>query len=209
MAHEKGLLVAADGAHAIGMLDLDMHDLGVDFYATSPYKWLGAPTGCGLLYMRKEAQKKIWPTIASSGWDDGDGASRFETLGQRADPLIFGLSEALDFQNIIGKRRIERRIKAMSAYLKQELAKIKRVRLHTNRDAYLSGGLTAFSMKGIEPRRIVDFLREKYNIVIRTIGREKDQTLGVRVSTHIFISFKEVDMLLEGIRRLDRIAGPA
>jgi selenocysteine lyase/cysteine desulfurase len=206
MAHDAGILVLADSAHGIGMLDLDLHKIGVDFFATSPYKWLGAPTGCGVLYMKKESQKNIWPTIATSGWDQGDGASRFETLGQRADPLIFGLNEALDFQNIIGRKRIERRIKAMALYLKQELSKIKRVRLHTNMDPYLSGGLTAFSMKGVDPQHIVDFVREKYNIVIRTIGREKDNTQGVRVSTHIFVSFKEVDMLLEGIRRLDRIA---
>ncbi len=69
MAHKKGVLVVADGAHAIGMLNLNMKDMGIDFYATSPYKWLGAPTGVGVLYVKKEVQDKLWPTIASSGWD--------------------------------------------------------------------------------------------------------------------------------------------
>lgn len=202
MAHEKDILVAADSAHGIGMLDLDMKELGIDFFASSPYKWLGAPTGCGLFYVRKEAQEKLWPTIATAGWDYYKTAQKFETLGQRADPLVFALGEALDFQNIIGTDRIERRIKSMAGYLKQELKKIKGVRLHTNEDPYLSGGLTAFSIKGVKPEKIVNYLREKYNIVIRTIGREKDNTRGVRVSTHIFVSFKHVDMLLEGIKRL-------
>lgn len=205
MAHEKGILVAADSAHGLGMLNLNMKELGVDFFASSPYKWLGAPTGCGLFYVRKEAQEKLLPTIATSGWDKYENAQKYETLSQRADPLMFALGEALDFQNIIGRERIERRIKAMSTYLKGELKKIRGVRLHTNEDPYLSAGLTAFSIEGIKAEKIVNYLREKYNIVIRTIGREKDNTRGVRVSTHIFVTFKHVDLVLEGIKRLCKI----
>jgi len=184
------------------MLNIDVKELGVDFFASSPYKWLGAPTGCGLLYIRKEVQDRIWPTIASSGWDTRRGARKFETLGQRSDPIIFALGEAIDFQNIIGKGRIERRIKTLAGYLKKELSKIPGVKIHTPLDPYISGGLTAFSVKGLEPEKIVNYLREKYNIVIRTIGRKEDVTYGVRISTHIYISFKHIDLLLEGIRHL-------
>ena len=204
MAHEKDVLVLADSAHGIGMLDLNMKELGIDFFAASPYKWLGAPTGRGLLYVRKEAQDKLWPTIASSGWDRHQSARKFETLGQRADALTIALGEALDFQNAVGKERIERRIKTLAGYLKRELKEIPGVKLHTSQDPYLSGGLTAFSVEGVEPRKIVNFMREKYNIVIRTIGNRKMGTYGVRVSTHIYVSFKHVDMFLEGLRHLVR-----
>ena len=202
LAHKNGILLLADSAHGLGMLNIDVKELGVDFFASSPYKWLGAPTGCGLLYIRKELQDRIWPTIASSGWDTRRGARKFETLGQRSDPIIFALGEAIDFQNIIGKGRIERRIKTLAGYLKKELSKIPGVKIHTPLDPYISGGLTAFSVKGLEPEKIVNYLREKYNIVIRTIGRKEDGTYGVRVSTHIYISFKHIDLLLEGIRHL-------
>ena len=204
MAHEKGVLILADSAHGIGMLDLNMEELGVDFFASSPYKWLGAPTGIGLFYVRKEAQDKLWPTIASSGWDSRESARKYETLGQRADALAIALGEAVDFQNAIGKERIERRIKALAGYLKKELKKIPGVKLHTSQDPYLSGGLTAFSVEGVEPRKIVNYIREKYNIVIRTIGNRKAGTYGVRVSTHIYVSFKHINMLLEGIKHLVR-----
>lgn len=202
MAHEKGVLVLADSAHGLGMLNLNMEELGIDFFAASPYKWLGAPTGVGLLYVRKEIQDKLWPTIASSGWDRYKSARKYETLGQRADALIIALGEAVDFQNAIGRERIERRIKALAGYLKRELSKIPGVRLHTSKDPYISGGLTAFSVEGVESRKIVNFLREKYNIVIRTIGRKERGTYGVRISTNIYISFKDIDMVLEGIRHL-------
>lgn len=204
MAHEKGVLVLADSAHGIGMLNLNLKELECDFFASSPYKWLGAPTGIGLLYMRKEAQDKLWPTIASSGWDSYKGARKFETLGQRADALTVALGEAVDFQNVIGRERIERRIKSLAGYLKQELNKIAGVKLHTSMAPYISGGLTAFSVEGVEPRKIVDYLREKYNIVVRTIGNKEAGTHGVRISTHIYISFKHIDMVLEGIKHLVR-----
>jgi selenocysteine lyase/cysteine desulfurase len=202
MAREKGVLVLADSAHGIGMLDLDMKDLGVDFFATSPYKWMGAPTGVGVLFVRKEVQKELWPTIASSGWYTGKGARKFETLGQRADALTIALGEAIDFQNAIGRSRIERRIKALASYLKRELKTIPGVRLHTSEDPYISGGLTAFSIEGVDHLKVVDYVREKYNIVIRTAGSKEKGTYGLRVSTPIYVNYKHVDMLLEGIAHL-------
>jgi selenocysteine lyase/cysteine desulfurase len=202
IAHQNDILLLADSAHGLGMLDLDMKALGADFFTSSPYKWLGAPTGCGLMYVREEAQDRLWPTIASTGWDSDQTARRFETLGQRADPIMIALGEAIDFQAMIGKERIERRVKSLASHLKTGLEEIDGVRLHTSQDPYLSGGLTAFSMEGVEPERIVDYLREKYNIVVRTIGSEETGTRGVRVSTHIFVTLKDVDMLLEGVQHL-------
>ncbi len=204
MAHKKDILVVADSAHGMGMLNLNMKKLGVDVFTSSPYKWCGAPTGLGLLYVRKEAQDKIWPCIASSGWDNDKSALKFETLGQRADPLFFALDEAMDFQNAIGRSRIDRRVKSLAAHLKKGLKSIPKVRLHTSTDPYLSSGLTAFSVQGVDPDKIVNYLREKYNLVIRTIGRDRDNTSGVRVSTHMYLSTKHVDMVLEGVDILAR-----
>jgi selenocysteine lyase/cysteine desulfurase len=202
MAHEKGVLVLADSAHGIGMLALNMRDLGVDFFATSPYKWMGAPTGVGVLYVRRDVQDRLWPTIASSGWDTYEDARKFETLSQRADAIIVALGEAVDFQNAIGKQKVEKRIKALAGYLKRELKQIPGAKLHTSEDPYISGGLTAFSIEGVEPRKIVDFVRGRYNIVVRTVGSRDKGTYGIRVSTPIYVTFKHVDHLLEGIRHL-------
>jgi len=202
LAHDKGLLIMADSAHGIGMLDLDMKALGIDFFASSPYKWLGAPTGVGLLYVRKEALGKVWPTVVSSGWETVQRAAKLDPSGQRSDAFIFALDEALNFQNRIGRSRIERRIKVLAGRLKQELGKTPGVKVHTPVDPYLSAGLTAFSLDGAEPAKLVDYLREKYNLVIRTMGSREAGTYGVRVSTPIYISTREVDMVVEGVRTL-------
>jgi isopenicillin-N epimerase len=202
LAHDKGLLILADSAHGIGMLDLDMKALGIDFFMSSPYKWLGAPTGVGLLYVRKEALDKVWPTIVSSGWDTIPSARKLDPQGQRSDALLFALDEAMNFQTRIGKSRIERRIKVLAGRLKQEVEKLPGVKLHTPSDPYLSAGLTSFSLTGLDAAKLVDYLREKNNLVIRTTGNREAGTYGVRVSTPIYVSTKEVDMVVEGARTL-------
>ncbi len=202
LAHDKGLFLLADSAHGIGMLDLDMKALGIDFFASSPYKWLGAPTGVGLLYVRKEAVDKVWPTVVSSGWETNAAASKLDPSGQRSDAMLFALDEALNFNSRIGKSRIERRIKALGSRLKQELAKIPGVKVHTPADPYLSAGLNAFSMGGSLESKLVDYLREKHNLVVRTTGSPQAGTYGVRVSTPIYVSTKEVDLVIEGVRTL-------
>jgi len=200
MAHENGILVAADSAHGLGMLNLNMKELGIDFWASSPYKWLGAPTGAGVLYVKKESQDKLWPTIATSGWDNDGSARKFETFGQRADPLVMALGEAIEFHRVIGEWRVENRIKSLADHLKKGLKEIPGVKIHTSDDHYLSGGLTAFHIEGYDDlSKIVNYVREKYNIVIRTIGSKKDGTYGIRISTNIFVSKKNIDKLLEGI----------
>ena len=202
LAHDKGLLIMADSAHGIGMLDLDMKAMGIDFFASSPYKWLGAPTGIGLLYVRKEALDKVWPTVVSSGWETVPRAAKLDPSGQRSDAVLLALDEALNFNSRIGKTRIERRIKALSARLKQELGRVAGVKVHTSVDPYLSAGLTAFSMAGVEAEKLVNYVREKYNLVIRTMGSREAGTYGVRVSTPIYVSTREVDMVVEGARTL-------
>lgn len=199
-AHKRGILVLADSAHGAGMLDMDIHKLGVDFWCSSPYKWMGAPPSVGVFYVKKEVQDRVWPTIAFSGWDTYKTAQRYETFSQRADPLALAMGEAMEFQNHIGRARIERRIHALASHLKEQLQEIPGLKLHTNTDNYLSAGLTAFSIQDVKAADLVNYLREKHNIVVRTIGNEEKGTLGVRVSTHIFVSLKDVDLLVEGVR---------
>jgi selenocysteine lyase/cysteine desulfurase len=203
MARERGVLVMGDSAHGIGMLSLNLNAMGVDFFASSPYKWLGAPAGIGLFYVRKETQAKVWPTIVSSGWEV-DSARKYDPQGQRADAMVYALGEAIDFANRIGKDRIERRIKALASYLKQDLAKIPGVTINTPTDPYLSAGLTAFVVDGVESQKIVDYVFEKYRLVVRTTGGFGGGKTAVRVSTPIYISTREIDMFLDGVNTLVR-----
>ncbi len=201
LAHDKDILILADGAHAFGMMELDMHELGADFYGTSPYKWGSAPLGTGVFYVRKEAQDVIWPTVVSGGWDTLPGARKFDRLGQTAEPLVIALGEAIRFLSDIGMRRIDRRIQSLAVYLKEQASKLPKVKVYTPIDPYLSAGLTVLSLDGVKSDHVVNYMLEKYNLVIRTIYREKN---AIRVSTPIWTSTKHCDMIIEGLKALSK-----
>ena len=198
LARPRGILTVVDGAHAIGMLALDVRDLGVDFYASSPYKWMGAPVGTGFLYLRRESQDRVWPTVASTGWDDpARGAARYDRLSQRAGPLLMATSAALDFQNAIGRERIERRVRALAGRLRTRLEEIPRARVHTSAHPALGCGITGFALEGFDRREVVDTLWRRHHVWVR----HTDFGLNtVRVSTHHYNTEAQVDRLAEGLR---------
>ncbi len=199
LARDKNVLISVDGAHCIGMLDLNMRDLGADFYVNSAYKWLGAPTGCGIFYARKEVQDILWPNIVSYEWDALVGARKYDYLGRTAEPLIIAMGEAVRFQSHIGKQRIERRIKTLASYLKENAAQLPGITVYTPMDSELSGGITVLSSDSINIDHLTNYMLEKYNLVIAPIFREKN---AGRICTHIWISFKHIDILLNALKEL-------
>jgi len=203
LAHDKNILFAVDGAHVIGMLDVDMHDLDVDFYANSAYKWLGAPTGCGIFYVKKEVQDILWPNIASYKWEEAVGARKYDMIGRVAEPLIIALGEAIRFQTHIRKDRIERRIRTLATYLKENASKIPGLKIITPMDSELSGGITVLGLDNVKIDQVVNYFLEKYNLVISPIFRDRN---AGRICTHIWISFKHIDILLKGLRDLQAMA---
>ena len=198
LARSRGILTVVDGAHAIGMLRLDMHDLGVDFYASSPYKWLGAPVGTGFLYLRRESQERVWPTVATTGWDDEEaGARRYDRLSQRAGPLLMATGAALDFQSAIGPDRIEQRVRALAGMLRTRLAEIPQVTVHTSTHPVLGCGITGFALEGFDRREIVDTLWRRHHVWVRHTDFDLNT---VRVSTHHYNTEGQVARVVDGVR---------
>lgn len=70
MAHARGILVAVDDAQSAGMLQIDLHDLGCDFYAASSHKWLFSPKGVGILYAKESSQHHLKPLMVARGHTD-------------------------------------------------------------------------------------------------------------------------------------------
>jgi len=197
LARARGIITAIDGAHPVGMVKLDMHDLGVDYYASSSHKWLCAPTGAGILYLRRASQERLWPTTVSTGWDDPQrGAARYDRLSQRAHPIVLAIGAALDFQNAIGRERIEARVRGLHAYSRRRLAQLPGVRFHTSAHPQLNNALLAFTLPTLKNADVVETLKKRHRIWTRTMEYDLN---AVRISTHIYNSESDIDGLVAGL----------
>jgi isopenicillin-N epimerase len=101
LAHSHGVRVLVDGAHAPGMLELDLDGLGADYYTGNCHKWLFAPKGCGFLWARPEAREGLHPTVISHGFGQGFTAE-FDWTGTRDPSACLAVPAALDFHRRLG-----------------------------------------------------------------------------------------------------------
>ena len=198
-ARERGIFTVVDGAQAVGHVAVNVRDLGCDAYFTSPHKWMLAPKGNGLLYIRREIQDRIWTTLASSQWDNRkDGMYRFMQWGTVNQSLIRGLEAALDFFDRIGMARIERRIRFLGERLRKGLAQIPGARVSSSVHPDLVCGITTWRIEGMTSRALMDELWRRRRIRVRAVS----EVWGARTSTHIYVSPADVDSILEVAREL-------
>ncbi|HUH12549.1 MAG TPA: aminotransferase class V-fold PLP-dependent enzyme, partial [Longimicrobiales bacterium] len=196
LCHERGIVSVVDGAHPPGLLPVDLGAIDADFYASSPHKWLLAPQGTGFLYMRRDWRERLWPTLASGGWDDRSlGAHRFNHLGTIDESRLAGLDAALRFFLLLGAERVALRAEQLRVRLLDGLAALPRVRVVTDRRAGRSAGMASFSVAGLEGLELQRRLARKANVRSRVIG-EYDYG-WLRLSPHIYNTPAEVDRLLE------------
>jgi len=219
MARRRGIISVVDGAQAIGMLDFRIGDLGCDFYAASLHKWLTSPYGCGLLYVREDMRERLWPTVVLSqgGWDtvNRDGIPgvtdvsyalnypaallKYSSNIEYYAPLYRTVALCMDFQDLVGRERIEARIGSLATRLVDGLCRIPGVVLHTPRDPALRGGLVSFRVGRIGTQDLVTRLRNEYNVVARFVTHPGMAFDVNRLSTHIFNSTQEVDGVVAAI----------
>jgi selenocysteine lyase/cysteine desulfurase len=119
MAHAKGCEVIVDAAHSFGHTDYKIEDTGADYFATSLHKWLCAPFGSGLLYIKKDKIKNVW-ALLSAPEPDGTDIRKFENLGTRNMAAEMAIGAAVDFHNVIGAKRKEERLRYLKNYLAEK-----------------------------------------------------------------------------------------
>jgi isopenicillin-N epimerase len=209
LCRENGIICVVDGAHPPGMIRVDIGALDPDFYASSPHKWLLAPQGTGFLWMRGEWRTRLWPTLASGGWDDTAlGAHRFNHLGTLDESRLTGLDAALAFQETIGIDRIEARVRALRRHLRTGLAAVPGVYIVTPEAETLASGMISFRVAGIESlelqRRLSNVESETGRLSVRTrVISEYDYGL-MRLSAHIYNTTAELDRVVELIDGIAR-----
>jgi selenocysteine lyase/cysteine desulfurase len=199
LAHRRGLLISVDGAHPLGMMDLNLKDLNVDHYAAAGQKWMMCGTGTGLCYVKRDVQDRIWPLMGAPG-DPKDGAKKYEAFGQRDVPSALGMAAAVDLQLAIGKKNVEARGRQLSTRLRAGLKNIPGVKLWTSEDPKFAAALTLFSVRDVPMENIQKAILSRDRIYIRTMTTGKLN--ACRAATHIYNMPDEVDRLIGSVKHV-------
>lgn len=199
LARRRGILTLIDGAQTFGALHVHLHAIGCDFYTGSAHKWFVGPKEVGVLYVRRERAADLWPTHVGVGWQNAKdgGARRFETLGQRDDAAVAAMGAAAEFHWAIGVERVERRVRALAAYLMQRLTeRWPGVRFHTPRVSALNAGVVVFTLPGLDARDAFGRLYRDHGIGCAAMGGAFE---GIRLCPHIYNTREEVDHVVDAV----------
>ena len=203
VCRDRGIVFVVDGAHPPGMMELNLSSWNPDFYASSPHKWLLAPQGSGLLYLGDLWRTRLWPTLASGGWDDLElGAHRFNHLGTFDESRMAGLLAAVEFLNVLGMARVEARIRYLRSRLEGHLRNMSGVTVVSPRQEALATGMVSFALEGVDSLELQQHLARVASVRTRVIS-EYDYG-WMRLSTHVYNLPGEVDRvaeLLDDVRR--------
>jgi isopenicillin-N epimerase len=201
MARSRGILSFIDGAHAPGMLKVNIEDIGCDFYTGNCHKWLGAPKGTAFISMTALSWERIAPFQVGWGWEKDKPetfAGNFETPGVHNTALSNAIGEAVDFQLSIGKDAIEARGRELSELAKDLLTGLPGVGLLTPRDPSMCGSMAAFSLPSAEnDQRLMKALQSRKIVVPARVNGAGG---WLRVSTHIFNSKGDLEILADALR---------
>ena len=201
IARKRGIWMHLDGAQTFGSLDVNLKDIPCDSYSTSAHKWLMGPLENGILYVRSERIPAIWPSIVTAGWSDHlKGARKLEVYGQRDDPRIVALESAIDFVSLIGSRTVESRVRFLASSMKEQLSQIGGVKLKTNIEPELSGGVVKCDINRVPTKQAYDTLWTQHRISIAMTASGDSQ--GLRFSPHIYNSRDDIDRAVAAVKAL-------
>ena len=199
MAHEQGILVAVDGAQGAGMVQTDLTAMGCDFYTVSAHKWLFAPKGIGIFYAKQAKQSLLKPLLVARGYQD-DSIRRLENYNTRNLPELLALGAAIDYRNTIGGEVIHNRTYELKQYFLEQIKNTESIILKTPSNDELSAGIQVVELKGKDVQEIKDILFNTYGIDSRPMS--KFGLNGVRLSFAIFITKKDIDMLVSALNEI-------
>lgn len=194
MARRHGIPLVIDGAHALAHFDFDLGELDVDNYSTSLHKWLFAPHGTGLLYVRRDKIADVWPLMAARETQTDD-IRKFEEIGTHPEAPYLCIGEALSFHEGIGPARKAARLAYLRDYWAEPLLEHDNVRLHTSLKPGFACGIANVEVMGLEPNAVRDYLWDAHRII--TVSINHDEFRGLRISPSVYTTLDELDRFVD------------
>jgi len=195
-AHKRGIKVIVDGAHSFAHFNFSIPELGADYFATSLHKWLYAPIGTGMLYVKKEHIAPLYPLFAAGNAKE-DNIRKFEALGTRPFYNEQAIGKAIDFHELIGIERKMKRLHYLKNYWMNKVKEIPGVKLNTSLDPKWGCAIGNVVVEGKTPAALDSFLLDKYKV--HTVAIEWENIKGIRVTPNVYTTLKDLDVLVEGI----------
>lgn len=206
MARERGIPVIVDGAHAFAHFPFTHADLDCDYYASSLHKWLFAPHGTGLLYVRKDKIPGLWPLMAAPPEMDGN-IRKYEEIGTHPAANTLAVADALAFHEGIGPERKAARLRYLRDRWAKRLAKHERVRLHTSLDPRFSCGIGNVQIVGVDSVKLGDHLWSRHRILVTPIQHPEFE--GLRITPSVYTTLQEIDYFCDAMEQVMERGLPA
>ncbi len=199
MAHARGVEVMVDGAHAYSHVPFQMQELDCDYYGTSLHKWLSAPLGSGMLYVKKEKIDQIWPLLAERDLEPND-MRRLNHIGTHPVHTDLAILNAIEYQNTLGLERKAARLQYLQQYWTSQLRDLPGISVNSPRELHRHGGIGNVGVDRLEPAELAERLMNEHGIYTAAINRPGVR--GVRVTPNVYTTTDELDALVAAVKTL-------
>src|SRR2546429_4412163 len=206
MARKRGVETIVDGAHSFAQFYFKQPDLNCDYFGTSLHKWLYAPKGTGLLYIKRDKIAKVWPLFAAEEKQKSD-IRKFEEIGTHSAAPKLAIGEAMLFHNGIGGKRKEARVRYLSRYWMDQLKNIPKVRFNTSFDPNQMCAIANVQIEGLDQGKIGSYLFSKHHIFTTPIVHE--EFTGIRITPNLYTTLWELDRFCDVLANVARKGLPA
>ncbi|HEA19546.1 hypothetical protein LCGC14_1539440 [marine sediment metagenome] len=199
MAHGYGVDVMVDGAHCVGHIECDFEAMDCDYYGSSLHKWLSAPLGAGLLVVKKEKISKIWPLLAEHQKEPND-IRRLNHTGTHPVATDLAIGDALDYLDLIGLGRKEKRMRYLQRYWSDTLRDVPNIIINTPIEEHRSCGIASVGVKNITPENLAQILLKEFAIF--TVGVDYANVQGCRITPNVYTTTAELDTFIAAMKSI-------
>ncbi|MEP6593402.1 MAG: aminotransferase class V-fold PLP-dependent enzyme [Acidobacteriota bacterium] len=199
-AHRVGAEVVVDGAQSFGVLDDPITAFDCDYYGASAHKWLGAPVGVGVLWMRPRHVEKIWPLVPPPS--NVTGMERFQWVGTVPAYVEPAVLPAIALHRALGAARKAARLRYLTGYWRaRAAAALPDVRFYTTDAADASIGLCTIEVPGLSADALQRRLRTRHNVLVQSMegNARAPEVRGIRVSPNVFTTLTELDRFVSAL----------